>query len=368
MIKSSSFLLITILFIFILIFAGCGDVESDTDSRKETVTLLLEEVIHLTGDAYQLTSIDEGLRTIDSSGAAYGIDFRSGRVYKISLDDGSVRFLTTKGRGPLEMDTPSQISIKSSNEFYVYDTSLDLISRFVDDHIVEKFPGWLRNNVWLRHTYGFYWNYHLVTAIEEPEAINSMNFDEARPIAMMNLDDYSVTLHGEMSPTIDKIDSANKNPIIALDAKREHVYYAFSSDYTIMRYCLNSGATEVASSFKHPEMRERSIEINSNQPPNWTTARTYGLDSSTHFFLEVLDDENKLISIWQNATEAFYETRDPAHYEYFGLVYDLHDLSNPRPLEINGMPLSIFNNRLLILDFTEDLEFVIGVYTFDNIE
>lgn len=129
----------------------------------------MKEEITLSGDGYQGSGIAEGLRVQDSLKVAYGIDFRSGRVYKLSLSDGSVRFISNRGKGLLEMETPSQISLKTPNEFFVYETSLDLISRFVDDTKVEKLPGWLSHNVWLRHTYGFYWNNNLITAKVEPE-------------------------------------------------------------------------------------------------------------------------------------------------------------------------------------------------------
>ena len=355
-----------LMFVSALLLINCNTPGSDAHQQPPSVSLELLKSIEVNGSIDQIENIMEGIRVVDSLQVAYGIDFRGRRVYKLSVADASVRYLTNRGRGPKEMVLPSQIALKSSREFFVYDTSMDLISKFVDDEIIEKFPGWLRHNIWLRHTYGYYLDGKLITAIEEPEAINAMNFSEARPIVIMDLDDQSVSLHGRLSPTIDKMDTEYKAPILALDESTSALYYVMGADHTIMRHNLITGDTDVASGFKHPKIRERSLEINQNMAPTWDSAKKIGMDVSAHLFIEIFETQNQrvLVSVWQNATEKFYETRDPKYNDYFGVVYDLPGLSNPRLLEIHAKPIGKYNDRLLIIENDDPLEYVIGVYDF----
>ncbi|TVQ13946.1 MAG: hypothetical protein EA364_05260 [Balneolaceae bacterium] len=129
----------------------------------------------------------EGIQVIEELDMAFGIDFRIRRPFRFSLLTGNLEFLSNPGRGPGELSIPSQITVKNSREFYVYDTSQDMIAYFVDDQIVGKLPGYTRKNIWLRNPYGQYWKNSLFTPIKDPQRILAMDFDQAKPIARFHL-------------------------------------------------------------------------------------------------------------------------------------------------------------------------------------
>lgn len=310
----------------------------------------------------QIANIMEGLQAVEGKGLLYGIDFRTRRPFKISVKTGDVEFLSSKGRGPKELSLPSQLTLKNEEEFFVYDTSQDKYAHFLNDEIVNKYPGLLEQRIWLRHTYGEYWRDYLITSVVEPEKVNRMDFDEARALSFYNIKEQKAELKAKLSPTIDHLDNAYKFPIIALDNESESVFYVFSTDFTVMKYDLNNDSTSVFSSYKSSQMRSRSLSVNHNQTPSRESAKEFGLDISKLVGLEILD--SKLVVVWQNGTEEYYEEPGASNKlrEYFGVVYDLNGQKSPIEINLPGKLLGSYNEQLLIEE-NDDLDaYTIGFY------
>lgn len=314
----------------------------------------------------QLKSVWQSLQVVDTRKKAYGIDFRNRRVFVFCLESGDLAYIGGRGRGPREMLNPVQISVKNEHEIYVYDSSLDLLAHIIDDEISEKIPGFLIHEVWLRHTYGFFWNNHLITSIEDPASIQSMNFDDARPLAMLNLDEMRLSKHGRISPGLARYDTFDKYPLLAMDKNRDTIYYVFHDDYTVMRHSLTDDSSSVASLYKPQKMRIRSMSVDLNNPEIHSRefSNKLQLDRSVVVGLEVIEDN--LVVVWQNATEQYLSNRHPDHLDFFGVMYDLPHLSNPREFSLPGKLLGRYGNSLLIEENDDPVEYTIGFYELLN--
>ncbi len=347
----------------LLIFFGCSDYEQE---NFQEIELIRTGGVQVSNKTDQAELIYGSLEVVDESGIAYGIDFRKRLPYKLSLQTGEFQFLSDQGSGPRELRLPSQLTHKNESEFYVYDTSLDVVARFVEDEIVEKVAGFLRHNVWIRNPKGYYWNNHIITSIKEPEKVTALNFENAKPLAFLNLSDSTITKHGIFSTTVDDLDQFNKYPMIALYGEEEAVYYVFYSDYSIMKYDIAQDTTTTASYYKSSKMREKTVPVDPDNPDIYGMAKVYGLDISQVVDLVIMNQE--LIAVWYNATDQYYDNRNFSSddLDFFGVVYDLPDLSNPREFTLPGKFLGTWGNRLLIEENDDVMEYTIGFYEFSE--
>jgi hypothetical protein len=320
--------------------------------------------IVVNSEADQPQSIWGNLSVVDEAGMAFGIDFRKRLPYKLSLETGRFYHLSSPGAGPQELRMPSQISVKNDSIYYVYDTALDAIARFKNDQITEKLPGYLEHNVWVRNPKGFVSGNTLITSIKEPEYVNALDFEYAKPIGLFYLGDNNVKKVGSFSPTVDDLDENNKYPFVTYSKKHQAVYYVFYNDYSIMKYDLENDISMVGSDYKPTMMRDRTIPIDPNNPNVYQMARVYGLDMSQVAEIEILGDQ--LIVCWYNATGTYYDQNSftPEGLDFFGVVYDLPDLTNPREFTLPGKLLGIWGDRLLIEENDDVMEYTIGFYEF----
>lgn len=222
--------------------------------------------VELTTDPDQPELIWEGLRVDSENGMAYGVDIRKDLPYSINLNSGEFRYIGGQGAGPSEFTQPLVLAIKDDEHILVYDIALDKLVTVHEDKVIDELSGYGNSGMWIRGIYAFYWNGNLVHSMKEPEKINSLRFDEARPVGLLNLADSSLTLLGEFSPTLNELDPLQKYPLMAFDSSREQIFYTFRSDYSVMQLDLNSMETSVASSFEPSSMRTRTIPFDHENP------------------------------------------------------------------------------------------------------
>jgi hypothetical protein len=313
---------------------------------------------------HQAESFVKGIHGADSDSVVYGIDFRRRLPYQLDLRTGDFTFLSSSGRGPEELSMPSQLTVAGGNEMYIYDTLQDIIARFSDGRIVEKLPGFLGQGVWLRHARGYYWNGYLFTPAKEPERLNVLDFEHARPISKMNLATGEASWIGEFSPTLDDLDSYQKYPYIALDMERERIYYVFNTDYSILRYDLTTGETDIVSDIKLPAVRTRTLPFDYNQAYHYSLeyGRRMNMDMTRVSDIGIVDDY--LVVVWNNANEKIFEHTeyDPENYDYFGIIYSLPDFHRAWQFQLPGRLLGFWNNRILVEENFDILDYRIGVY------
>lgn len=346
-------------------FNSCaGKDESEAGSKSNTIDIVKVGSIQLQDSIDQAENIMEGLHVVDELGIAYGIDYRKRLPYKLSLLTGDFQHLSSPGSGPKELRSPSQLSMKDSSEFYVYDTSLDIVAHFVNDELVEKTEGFLKHNVWLRNTKGYYWKGHIITSIKEPDKVNAYDFKNAKPLAFLNLADSTLMNYGEFSPTVDELDPNYKYPMITFHHNSKAVFYVFKTDFTVMKYDIQRDTTFAVGHYKPQQMRERTVPVDPDNSDVRRMARIYGLDLSKVVEVDTIDQ--KLIVVWQNATKESYDQRGytTKHNKYFGVLYDLPDMANPREFSLPGKFLGAWENRLLVQENDDPLEFLIGFYEF----
>src|SRR5690554_3090087 len=111
-------ILIGLSIVLSLVLSGCND------SPKPLPTMNLERAggIVINDEEDLLAHISEGLIALPEQEALYGLDFRSKRPFRISVSTGKAQFLSSRGKGPLELMQPVQIIKKNDQEFYVYDS------------------------------------------------------------------------------------------------------------------------------------------------------------------------------------------------------------------------------------------------------
>lgn len=320
--------------------------------------------IVLSNEADLLAHVSEGLIGMPEQEALYGLDFRTKRPFKIAVNTGKAQFLSSKGRGPLELMQPVQMIKKNDEEFYVYDSVLDVFAHFKNDTIADKLPGIYGQEIWLRNPKGFYINNHLITAMVDPGKMNLdvMDFDNARSLAFYNMSDFKVTKKGKLSPTLDRLDAQHKFPLLAVDTLSQSIYYVFYSDYSIMKYDMQRDSAWVASSYKPEKMRLRSIPINpENIIPTKEREKKYGLDNSRTRAVAII--ENYLLVVWQNYTPEFYDIEKHNKYkDFFGILYNLQNFDEMYEISLPGPLLGMYND-LLLIEENEDLDaYTIGMY------
>ena len=351
-----------VLLIAIVALLSCSS--EDQGSDTEAAGLVRSGEVVISNSVDQPESIVKGIYGPKGDSLVYGMDLRRKLPYQLNLANGDFSFLGASGRGPQEMELPSQIAVKSIDELYVYDTALDQISHFTGNHIAEKKPGYLEQGIWLRHMHGFYRNGKLITSAKEPEHLNALQFDRARPIAIMDLETGEATMAGELSPSLDELDSFLKYPYLALDDDIGVLYYVFNTDYSVMRYDLESGRTDRVSDIRPQAFRTRTLPFDHNNSYHFSTqySRQMNLDLTRVMEVGIVNDF--LVVAWRNANEGIMESAyyDPQNYDHFGIAYSLPDFDRAWQFTLPGPLLGFWNDHLLIEENDDIMEFTIGFY------
>ncbi len=317
-------------------------------------------------DREKLSGIMEGLQVSDELGIAYGVDLRIMRAYQLSLITGEVQFLAPEGRGPGELFQPVQIVMKNENELFIFDTGLDMIAEYNNGLIINKYPAYSEHNVWVRNYNGFYHNGNIITAIDDYPKVRNMDFENAKPLAFLDFRKGELTKKGEFSPTIDKIDTDEKYPAIYFDEELNTVFYVFNTDYTLMGYHIDEDKTSVMSRYRPTEARIRSIAIQGSTAGNIDAAKALGLDRTIVLGVDRIGDH--LVVVWHNYNEGFYDNMgdySAGNVDYFGVIYDLPDLENPREFSLPGRFFGTYKNKLIIEEEYGSMDLKIGFYEFD---
>jgi len=327
--------------------------QPDTDNRQKVKTIEVERTGGITVDpgGDQLAEFFEGMAVSDSLDMAYGVDLRIGKAYQLSLETGEVAYLAPEGRGPEELSNPVLLTMKDENELLIYEVGLDQVAEYRDGRIVNKYPGFTSYNVWTRNFYGFYNDGYIITGIVDPEKVKSMDFETAHPLAFLDYKNENLKKRGAFSPTIDKLDSNNKYPVVYYDKEYNTVFYVFINDYTVMAYDLNRDDLAALAGYKHKMYRTKTISVQGSTAGNMNAATEAGLDVSIASEIDRIN--NQLMIVWDNINEGYYENLgdlSSGNVDYFGVMYDLPDLTNPREFTLPGKFHGVYKNKLLVTD------------------
>ncbi|MCC5940624.1 MAG: hypothetical protein JJU37_03715 [Balneolaceae bacterium] len=339
----------------------------DYEREIDIVEIIRVGGITVNTDGDQLSEFMGDLVVSESLGLVYGVDLRIMKAYQLSLETGEVLFLAPKGRGPEELNIPAQITKKAENHFLIFDNGLDVIAELNDGTIQKKYPGVSEHNVWLRNFKGFYNDGFIITGIVEPGKIRAMDFENASPIALIDYKNGKIFKKGKFSPTIDNLDSDNKYPIVYFDEGMNSVFYVFRTDYTVMKYDLNTDITTVLESYSPTKFRTRTLAVQGSSEGNISAAMALGIDVSLIMGVDRIGD--KLIVVWKNFNEGFYENMgdySAGNVDYFGVMYDLPNLDNPREFTLPGRFFGTYKNKLLIEEEYGSMDLKIGFYELES--
>lgn len=357
----SSILLIVV---YTLTVQGCTKKGTEGNSFYVQLTKVSELDVNITDNAF-----GEFLGEIvvdEESGYLYGVDLRARTAYRISLETGKATSLAPEGRGPRELSMPVQIA-KSENRIKIYDNSQNVIALHDDKSIIEKFPAYGEHSVWVRGYAGYVWNEKLITSIEDPEAVRELNFSEARPIGIFNYQENELEKVARFSPTVDKLDAEYKYPIIWFDSEEDVILYMLRTDHTLMEYDLATGEAKVIDGHKHPKYRVRSKAVGPGGSSSISAAMELGTSMSQVIGINRVD--NRIIVIWQNLKEGYYESQGDDSFgnvDYFGVGYDLSEPGQVVEFELPGRFLGVYDHQLMIEENMGAAELVIGFYEFEE--
>jgi hypothetical protein len=363
-ITSKKGVLISVLPLCLLIIS-CS--QPATDSQQEKTTIDVERTGGVTVDPSgdQLAEFFEGMAVSDSLEMAYGVDLRIGRAYQISLETGEATYLAPEGKGPEELSNPVMLTKKDESEFLIYDVSLDQVAEYREGRIVNKYPGFASYNVWIRNFNGFYHDGYIITGIVDPEKVKSMDFETAKPLAFLDYKAENLEKRGEFSPTLDNLDSDSKYPVVYYDKEYNTVFYVFINDYTVMAYDINKNEVAALAGYKHKMYRTKTISVQGSTAGDVNAAMELGLNISTASEIDRIGDQ--LVVVWKNLNEGYYTNMgdlSSGSVDYFGVLYDLPDLTNPREFTLPGKFHGVYKNKLIITDNYGAEELQLSFYEF----
>jgi len=355
----------------VLLFVNCAIIVqacAKQDNTKSGTVIQLEKAseLDINNTNYALGEFLGENIVDEENGYLYGVDLRARTAYRISLETGAATSLAPEGRGPHELSMPVQIA-KGDNRIKIYDNSQNVIALHDGKSIIEKFPAYGEHQVWVRGFAGYVWNEKLITSIEDPGAVRELNFGEARPIGIFNYQENELEKAARFSPTVDKLDTEYKYPVIWLDSDENVILYMLRTDHTLMRYDLITGETEAVAGHKHSKYRVRSKAVSQGGSSSITAAMELGTNMSQVIGINRV--ENRIIVVWQNLNDGYYENQgddSPGSVDYFGVGYDFSDPGQVFEFDIPGRFLGVYRDQLLIEENMGAAELVIGFYEFEE--
>lgn len=363
-ITSKKGVLLSVLPLCLLLFS-CSQPERDTRQKVKTIEVQRTGGVTVDPEGDQLAEFFDGMVISDSLDMAYGVDLRIWKAYQFSLKTGVAAYLAPEGKGPNELLRPHLFTKKRENEFLIYDVGLDQVADYKDGEILTKYPGFTSKNVWTRNHIGFYYDGFIITGVVDPEKVRAMDFDNAKPLAFLNYKNGKLEKKGVFSPTVDRLDSDHKFPVVYYDEEYNTVFYLFITDHTIMAYNLQNEAVTAPAAHKPALFRTKSSPIQTNSQRSVDTAMQNGLSVSLAIGIDRVGDQ--LVVVWQNFNEGFYENmgdQSSGNIDYFGVLYDLPDLTNPREFALPGKFHGVYKNKLLITDNYGAEELQLSFYEF----
>ena len=348
-----------------LLFISCN--QPDTVKSQEVKTIEVKRTGGVTVDpgGDQLSEFLEGMVVSNNLNIAYGVDLRIMRAYQISLETGEASYLAPEGKGPEELFQPVQISKIKDDELLIFDTGLKHIVKYKNGEIQKKYAISPDNNFWLRNYKGFIKGNVMISAIVEPEEVRAMDFENAKPLAFLDYKKGNLEKRGYFSPTIDKLDTDSKYPVLYYDTGYNTVFYIFITDHTVMMYDLQNDEVIAPEAHKHSLFRTKSSPIQANSGRSVNTAMQNGLSVSLTIGIDRIGDQ--LVVVWQNFNEGFYKNmgdQSSGNVDYFGVLYDLPDLTNPREFTLPGKFHGVYKDKLLITDNYGAEELQLSFYEF----
>jgi len=357
--------IILFIVVYTLTVQGCTKKGNEGNSSYVQLTKVSELDVNITDNTF-----GEFLGEIvvdEERGYFYGVDLRARTAYRISVETGKATSLAPEGRGPRELSMPVQIAI-GENRIIIYDNSQNVIALHDDKSIIEKFPAYGEHSVWVRGYAGYVWREKLITSIVDPETVRELNFEEAAPIGIFDYQNNEIETVAHFSPTVDELDAEFKYPVIWLDSEEDIVWYMLRADHTLMKYDLDTGETDAIADHKHSKYRVRSKEVNPGGSSSISAAMELGTSMSQVIGINRV--ENRIIVIWQNFNEGYYEGRgddSPGNADYFGVGYDLTDPDRVIEFDLPGRFLGVYSDQLMIEENMNNSELVIGFYELDTI-
>lgn len=354
---------ILLIIVSVFVFQSC--INRDNELNGISAQLMKVSELDVNNTDNEIGEFSGELIVIEESGYLFGVDLRARTAYQISLETGEAKSLAPEGRGPHELSMPVQI-VKGENQIKIYDNSQDVIALHDGEAVVDKFPAYGEHGIWPRGYAAYEWQGELITAIEDHEHVRAMEFDKARPLALLNYRDGELRKTGSFSSTVDDIDAENKYPLIYLDEQEGWVYYMLRTDYTLMKFDLNSEETNEMASYRHKKYRERKQSRQSGRSGSVQAAMALGTSMSQVIGISRIGD--KIIVVWQNYNEGFYENQgddSPGNVDYFGVGYDLSDMNQVIEFDLPGRFLGVYRDQLLIEENMSNYELVIGFYEFE---
>lgn len=320
--------------------------------------------LKLSNDINGIRSILQGLIPDEDNGKIYGIDFLSRRLFEIDVESQTIGFISSVGRGSNEFERPIQIA-KEGDDLIVYDIGSDRLT-VLDGNHNKRFEtgGTLEHGVWARGTYGLLINDRFITTIQDPAYLNAFNFESASAISILNIKTGEHKKAGRMPADIDRLDVFLKYPLMALNRDNNGIYYVYYTWPEVQKLDLNTLENKVKSTYKPSFMRERTIEVDFNNPELQTVAFAKKIGEDRTELLTVDFINGFFISTWMNYSKEYFDTWDPADLEYFGVRYDYPGFNNPQEFPLPGLPLGVFDGKIMILENDDPLDFHIGLYGF----
>ena len=134
-----------------------------------------------------------------------------------------------------------------------------------------------------------------------------------------------------------------------------------------MAYDLEQDEASALVSYKPKPFRTKTISVQGSTAGNMNAAMELGLNISTA--LEIDRIGNQLVVVWKNNNEEYYEDASDVgsgnmYMDFYGVLYDLPDLTNPREFTLPGKFHGVYKNKMLITDNYGAEELQLSFYEF----
>jgi hypothetical protein len=306
---------------------------------KKEITLDEEATKHI-NQIYPIVSTSHNKEYIAIS------SLRPVSVVQIDYNGNLVDHITSRGKGPSEIQSARFMGFDQNNNMVIYDKTLGAIKKFVkkrDTVITHKSPADSGISITSNHFKQCEGKWYL--GIMPLDAFTSHSQDTSAITGIFDANFSLTTSLGRVDPYLQNHISVLQNPIIDVDCSKNRLFTSHYKIPFIQVYDINS-----FSKITRIDNMPPSFKLSNEFVPvvqNYREFREYLIEeqSISTFIAHTTD---YILLAFKNETAAFYESREYTQRKHFLAVYSRKDFSLLGEIKIDGAPMGTTKEGYLI--------------------
>lgn len=274
-----------------------------------------------------------------------------------------IQILGDEGRGPDEFQQALDFNFDEEKNLIAYDERQFQLKIFDKEGELQKNTSVFEDGNYSHNTSGLFANDSLIyIGITD---VSTHNTDQAWQSELMGIFDYSgekVKFIGQYDPYIFDNNFYGDLPLFDIVFEEDKIYSTHKNSYRIQVFNVDNNKKLDYFGRKSSSYKEADQNIETHFPME----KIEELSLTQSFPNGLFVTDNYILHYFQNATEEWFETKDPLTKEHYLSIYNRDNHAFVKELKSDYQLLEVQDNKLYLLEDTNPDNYTIGIYELES--